>query len=289
MEQRSPAGSSGGSESEYGIQRRGKARAKGMKQKRESSFGYAPETQVSLTNRDVADGTINKLRNLGKQRFALYPFSEYFDTWLRNVRQVLSEFETNPEIDPDDQFSTDILRILSDVESRLNERRRMEMSRIRAEENLSETKTILDRLEREFSEKAKKTETQGSEEVKRLSSVVSDLKEKLDGVDRMKTGIFRGFSEKAKAHRSAEVQRELDSAQRELDLAVRHSDAVRQELKEDYEWKRMPFLEKASVLEKELEEQEIDGSLRNRDDACEALVTAVNSLLERSASLKRSA
>lgn len=289
MGQRSGVGSSRGSGRGYGFQRHEKAKTRGTKQKHESSIGYAPETDLALTAREVADGTISKLRNLGKQRFALYPFSEYFDAWLRNLREVLSEFESNPVIYPDDRFSRDSLQILSDVESRLDERRRIEMSRNKVEEDLSENKTILDRLEKEFSEKAREAETQRIEEVKRLSTVVSGLKEKLDGVDRMKTGIFRGFSEKAKIHRREEVQRELDSAQRELDLTVHNSDIEQQRLKEDHERNRIPILERISVLEKELEEQEIDGSLRHRDNACEALVTAVNSLLERSTRPKQSA
>jgi hypothetical protein len=284
MGQRSQVGSSRGSGRGYGIQRREKAKTKKTKQKHESSVGYAPETNLSLTAKEAAEKTIIKLRKLGKQRFALYPFSEYFDTWLRNLREVLSEFESNPIINPDDQFSKDSLQILSDVESELHERHRIEMSSVKTDENLSENRTILNQLEKEFAEKVIEAETQRSKEVTRLSSVISGLNEKLDSINRMKTGIFRGFSEKAKTHALTEAHRELDSVQRELDLVTHNSDVVQQKLKEDYEKERLPILEKLSLLEKELEDQKTDGSLTNRDNACEALVKTVNSLLERSRS-----
>ncbi len=281
MGQRSGAGSSRGSGRGYGVQHRQKAKAKKAKHKHESSARYEGEISPT-TAQEAAEETVNKLRKLGGQVFAVYPFSEYFDIWLRNVREVLSEFESNSVIKSDEQFSRDSQQILSDVESRLDERRRIEKSRIGVAEELSEKKQISDRLEKDFSDKEREAEAQGREEIKHLSSVISDLKEKMDEVERLKTGIFRGFSEKAKAHRMAEVKQELDSAKRELDLAEHNSDDARRKLKEDYETEKTPVLERMNLLEKELEEEETDGSLQNRDDACEALIKAVNALLERS-------
>jgi hypothetical protein len=40
--------------------------------------------------------TLGKLHGLGSQKFAVSPFSQYFDDWLLNVREVLSEFESTP-------------------------------------------------------------------------------------------------------------------------------------------------------------------------------------------------
>ncbi len=282
MGQRSGSASSRGSGRGYGVQHGQKAKTRKAKHKHESSVRYEPETNLPATAQEAAEETVNKLRKLGSQVFAVYPFSEYFGIWLRNVREALSEFESNPVIKSDDQFSRDSQQILSDVESRLDERRQIEKSRIGVAEELSEKRQILDRLEKEFSAREREAEVHGKEEIKRLSSVISDLKERLNDVERLKTGLFRSFSEKAKAHRMAEVQQELDSAKRESDLAVHNSGAGRRKLKEDYEREKTPVLERINLLEKELEDEETDGSLQNRDDACEALIKAMNALLERS-------
>jgi hypothetical protein len=289
MGQRSRAGSSKSSGRGYGIQRHEKAKTKETKQKHQSGVGYAPEINLPLTPKEVSGRTISKLRNLGKQRFALSPFSAYFGPWMRNLREVLSEFESNSIIKPDDQFSKESSQILTNVEFKLDEIRRIEASSREAEEELPENRIMLKQIEREYADKAREVETRKNKEIKRLSNMITSLNEKLDSINRMKTGIFRGFSEKAKAYRQAEAKQEMDSVQGELDRIIRHSDVEQQKLKEDYEKEKQPVLEKIGVFEKEIEDQEIDGSLEHRDNACEALVKAVDSLLERAASLDQSA
>ncbi len=272
----------------YGIQRHEKAKARKTKQKHESSIEYAPEAPFPLTPQQAAEETINRLRKLGTQTFAVYPFSEYFQAWLRNVGEVLSEFESNRMISPDDQFFREKQQILSEVEARLDERREIENSRTKLEQDLSENRQNLDHLEKEFSDKTTEVEIREKEETSRLSGVISDAKDELRDVDRMKTGFLRGFSEKAKAHRRAELQQELDSAQRELDQIVNDSGVERKKLKAEYEGKKNPMLERISALEEAIGNQEIDGSLPNRQNACEALAKAVDSLLQRLTSREQS-
>lgn len=54
-----------------GMSRREKAKARG--QKRRSSGSYILEENHVPTSEEVADRTLNRLRNLGNQRFALSP------------------------------------------------------------------------------------------------------------------------------------------------------------------------------------------------------------------------
>jgi hypothetical protein len=101
----------------------------------------------------------------------------------------------------------------------------------------------------------------------------------------MKTRIFSPFSKKAKAQREAEAARKLNSAKSELESVV-HSFTVGQEkLHDEYEKRKQAVIEKVRSLEKEGEKLETDGSLEVRRAACEALVNAVNALLQRNNSL----
>lgn len=57
----------------------------------ESSVFY--EESVPADPAEVRSVTLNSLKHLGEQRFALPPFSEHFQRWIKDVRAVLTEFE----------------------------------------------------------------------------------------------------------------------------------------------------------------------------------------------------
>jgi uncharacterized phage infection (PIP) family protein YhgE len=259
--------------------RREKAKARG--QKRRSSGSYISEENHVPTSEEVAQRTLNRLRNLGNQRFALSPFSEHFGRWLMNLRDVLSVFESSPAISPDDQFAKERSQILSNVELELEEKRREESSREKAIKSLSDNEVLLERIEEEYAAGTREIEGRKNGEIKRLSGNIDGLKEELDRIARMKTGIFRAMSKKAKAQKEAEATQRLNSAQGELALAAQQFTAEQQRLQDEYERRKQPVMEQIQDQHKEIENQEIDGSLEARRAACEALVNAVNALLQR--------
>jgi hypothetical protein len=89
------------------------------------------------------------------------------------------------------------------------------------------------------------------------------------------------MSKKAKAQKEAEATQRLNSAQGELALATQQFTAEQQRLQDEYERRKQPVMEQIQDQDKQIENQEIDGSLEARRAACEALVNAVNALLQR--------
>jgi hypothetical protein len=57
--------------------------------------------------------------------------------------------------------------------------------------------------------------------------------------------------------------------------------AEKEKLRVEYEKKKQPIVEQIRDQQKEIDSLEIDGSLETRRAACEALVNAVNGLLQR--------
>lgn len=281
MAQRSSAGSSRGSGRGYGIQRHEKAKTKTSRQKRQSVVGYAPEKSLLSTPEEVVEKTLGRLSNLGKQKFALSPFSYYFDPWMRNLKEVLLEFESTPRIRVDDQFVKEISQTLSTVQLQLDERLHIESSNREASDKLSKNRILLKQIEKEYIDKARENAERKNIKNKRLSVMADSLKQKQNSIDHMKTGIFRGFSEKAKAHRKMEVKQELDSVQQELQSFIQRSIAEQSKLEEEYERKKKPITEEIAYLEKQIEELEVDSSLGIRENACQNLVDSINSLLRR--------
>ena len=167
------------------------------------------------------------------------------------------------------------------VDLDLEESRRKEASRQEAIKSLSDNGILLKRIEEEYATRTKEIEARKDSEIKRLSSNVDGLREELDRIARMKTGIFRVVSKKARAQKEAEVTQRLNAAQRELALAVQHFNSEQERLRFEYERRKQPVIEQIRDHQKEIENQEIDDSLESRRAACEALVNAVNALLQR--------
>jgi hypothetical protein len=264
----------------HGIPRHEKAKAKARRKRRTRGSYVSKENHVP-TLEDVVDRTINRLRNLGNQRFALSPFDEHFSRWLSNLRDVLSEFESSPTISVDDQFVEERSQILSNIELELEERRQKRASHEEAIESLSNNRVLLERIEEEYAARTREIERRKDSEIHRLSSNVDGLREELGRIAQMKTGIFRAVSRKAKAQKEIEATQRVDSAQEELALSVQHFTAERERLRDEYGRSKQPVLEQIRYQQKEIENQEIDGSLEARRTACEAILNAVNALLQR--------
>ena len=258
-----------------------KAKAKAKEKKYRSSDSFISEENQTPTTEEVAARTINTLHNLGNQRFAVSPFSEHLSRWLVNFEEALSEFESSPGITVDDQFAKERTQILTDVELDLEKRRDKEASGREAFKILSDNRILLEQTEQDYAFKTKEREKRNNAEIKRLTGNVDAVKEELDRIARMKAGRFRAISKETKAKKEAEATQRLNAAQSELTSAVQHFTAEQEKLREEHERRKQLIIEQIRDQEKEVESQEIDGSLETRRVACETLTNAINSFLQR--------
>ena len=261
------------------IHRRKKANT--PRPKHRFSGGYQLKKSNIVPSVEIVKRTLDKLRGLGNQAFAIFPFSEYFDDWLENLRGVLGDFELDSDIATDDQFNEQCSQILSNLELALNERRNKEASYDLAIKTLSEDKRVLERIDKDYAIKMREMERRKNGEIQRLSTTVQDFKEELDRITQTKTGIFRSMSRKAKAQKAAEASQKLNLARGKLDLIVPNFTAERQRLLTEQTKMQQPVVGRIQNLQKEINSIEIDGSLDTRRAACEALTDAVTALLKR--------
>ena len=262
-----------------GASHREKAKVKGRKHR--TKGGSMLLENHAATPEEIADGTLKRLHNLGNQIFASSPFSEHFDRWLANLRDVLTEFKSDSSMTPDNQFISECSRTLSNIEFEFEERRRKEISLRDLLKSLSDNRILLDGLEQEYANTTKEIENQKNGESKRLSDNINSFKEELHEIGRTKAGIFRAISKKAKAEKEAEAFRKISTAKNELELTLREFTAEQERLKEEYDRKKQLIIEQIRENQKEIDTQEIDGSLEARQAACEALVRAVSGQLQR--------
>lgn len=271
------------SQSSRGSQRSQREKKKAKGQKHRSSGKYLLEEEHAPTPGEIAEKTLSRLHSLGNQIFAVSPFSVYFDDWLVNLKDALFAFESNPSVSVDEQFMKERTQILADVERELKERRLKEASLDEAAKSLFESKIRLERIEGEYATRTREIEGRKNSEITRLQGNIAECRKELDNVAKVKAGLFRAVSRKAKAQKEAELTQKLNAAQSEIELATQNSAAEQESLRNDYEKRKQLVTEQIGKLQKEAEAPEIDGSLEARRTACEALANAVNAFLQRKA------
>ncbi len=259
-------------------------KAKAKRGKRQSGGKYLVEEKPAETREEVVNKTLTGLRRLGSQNFALSPFSQYFDDWLVNLRDVLQVFEMNPAASVDGKFIRERERVLAEVEGELADKKAEEAVIEGKVKDLSDVNHVLVRIDADYAAQTREVSAQRNGETQRLTRNVNALEEELERVRRMKTSFFGGFSKKAKAKKLAEVAEKLDSAKSEIEVALQGFTVEQEKLHDEYERRKQTFLELVQALEKEVAQLDVDSSLEPRRLACEALVNSVNALMRRQAS-----
>jgi len=261
-----------------------KAKRKG--QKHRSGGKYLLETSEAPTFEEVVEKTLGRLSNLGGQTFAFSPFSPYYDDWLLSLKSVLSEFESNPAVNVDEEFVKERSQAIADVELELAERRREEAVLEKATRMLAKQNNLLVQTDTEYTHATQKLASERKREVKRLTRRVHDLEEELEETSQTKVSIFSPLARRAQSHKKAEINRKLDAAKSELESEVNALEAEQEKLRSAYEEKKQALMEQVRIMEKKFACSETDCSAEDRRVACEALVNTVKALLQRKTPLQ---
>ena len=260
--------------------------------KRQTGGENRLEEEHVATLTEIVDKTLNSLNRLGSQRFAVAPFHEHYDRWLLNVRNVLSEFEANSAVTVDDRFREESSQVLSDIDTALKDRRVKETSNDeavrRANRSLLDAKSLLAIADREHAVKMNEIAGKREHAIKPVVTNLGRVREEVNRIVRMRAGFLRGISKKAKMQKTTEATKKLDSTKKELAKIEQSFASGQQKLQIEYERSRRQILEQTTNYQKEIERLEAgmqaDDALDARQAACNALITAVNLLLQRTSS-----
>lgn len=241
------------------------------------------EEKQTASEREISEITLKRLHTLGIQKFGSSPFSEHFSRWLANVDVVLDEFKSHPNIGSDDQFVRECAQINSSIKQKLENINRKETSLDQELNKLSDWRSHLKLISKEYAALTGAIKSQRNREIKRLNIVINQLKRDQDLIIRMKTGFFHGVSKKKREQKESVIMQELNDKQTELELVMLDFSAKQKELRADYDKKREPVLEEIKKFRRIIRDLEADNSLEERWFACEALIDAVNMFLQRKA------
>jgi hypothetical protein len=275
-----------GSRKSAGRQYSKSSHEKKAKEKKQRSGGkYLQEETPQVSAQQIADKTLGSLSRLGNQIFALSPFSQYFDDWLVNLRQVTSEFESNPTINIDDQFVKERSQIFLDVEGALAEKRLQESNLTGEAKALADNNHLLVETDKEYAQKTRELSIKRNADVQRTTHKVRELEDDIASQQEIKISIFKPIARRKAAEKLAQTTQNLKEAKNELEVTLQNFTAEQEKLHDSYEKKKQELIEKSESLHKELEKLETDTSTDARQTACNALAEAIKTLLQRMPSL----
>ena len=257
------------------------ARDKKVKEKKQRASGKYVEEQPEISQKQVVEKTLGALNRLGNQIFALSPFNQYFEDWLVNLRQTISEFESSQAIDADEQFVKDRSQIFLDVEASLAERKLQESNLTGEAKELADNNHLLVEADREYAEKTRELSNKRNSDVQRLSTKIRELEEDVASQEEIKISVFKVIARRRAAEQLAQTRKELLAAKNELEIALQSFTAEQEKLHDNYEKKKQEISERVDALHKELERLEVDTSVDVRKAANDALACAINSLIQR--------
>ncbi len=257
-------------------------RSKKTKQKKQHHDAkYLQDETPQVTAQDAAQRTINSLTRLGNQVFALSPFSQYFDDWLLNLRQVTSEFETNQTITVDDQFVKERTQIFLDVEAALAQNRVAEDTLSEEAKALAENNHKIVGADKDYAEKSRDNSNKRNSQVQQLSNKIRQLEDELATQQQIKLGFFK-FKEKGLLKEKInQLTHDLTAAKNELEITLQSFTAEQDKLHDAYMKHKQELNEISDRLHKELEKLETDTSTEARQAACNSIADSINSLLKR--------
>jgi hypothetical protein len=252
----------------------------------QASVSYVEEVPIDPSQ--VSSRTLNALEHLGTQRFALPPFSEHFQRWIKDVEAVLMDFETRlPEMADEAYRAT--------VQDRLASLREVLGKQVQAEKNTSgETSKLLQELsacELELSKFEREYRTVTYEARKKHDKALIQLRNEIDSLDKQRLKLLRkqpSFVERILHRSSAKLEaitNALQSKRTELDHEGTLLQTNLDESRANYEVKRGRLGERLQLLKAKLDE--IKGTtsgdaLEIRKAACQELGLAVTQAVERS-------
>lgn len=241
------------------------------------------EEEHEVTTEEVAEKTVTSLKRLGEQKFAVSPFSQYFDDWLVNVKDVVAEFESSQALKLDEAFVRGRQQVFIKTDNDFAKLKEEELRLNQAANDLADNNHLLVETDAGYAAKTREVGSRRNTEIQRLTLKVHNLEADLEQVRRMKTSFF-GFTKKAKAQKETETLNTLEAAKTKLESAVQAFKVEQEKLHDDYEKNKRVIIERVQRLEKEVEKLETDNSQTLRREACEALVKTVNDLLGRQSS-----
>jgi len=268
--------------------RRAAAKKPALKEKRTSQENAFPYQEViPVDQHEVSSRITNALEHLGSQRFALPPFYEHFQRWMKDVESVLTSFKDSIPEAADKQYEDTVAALMSNIRTELTKRIEGEMA---LSNQITELQKQLSVHEVEISDLEKEQRNRTHEARRGYEKSIDKIRGEIDALDAQRLKLLRkkptlldrilGRSKlkiEGSSHSLQSKRSDLHGKEEKLKLQL-------DGLRSNYQEKR----KEVSMREEELRQQllelknsTLDDGLEIRKNVCEQIRLAVETSLDR--------
>jgi len=268
--------------------RRTQAKKQSAREEREESQSNAfYAEQVPPVPSEVVSRILNALGHLGSQRFALPPFSDHFERWIKDVNAALSEFERDLPVAVDQKYRETVAKVMSDIQGAILRLDGTEKSYSEAMAKLQQELTLCEHerenLEREYRARTHVARKGHEDSLKKLKSDLDSLDKQRLRILRKKPSIFERILGRSNIQLE-ENTNARESRKAKIGGKERTLKSDLENLRREYETKITQLRERQQTLRVELTRDQ--GAMPNdaldiRKEACAALSRAVTEAVTR--------
>ena len=252
-----------------------KSSPKGKRESSESTVFY--EESVPVDPVAIRTATLNSLKHLGEQRFALPPFSEHFQRWIKDIREVVAEFELGLPSALDEAGKLLVENTVANVEGSLNQlaasETKMSGEAAEVQRELAGRENELSQLEHAYRAKTSQLRRRSEQSFEKMQSEIIALDRQRSKLLHAKPTLLQRLLRKPET-KLEEKTGALQSRKKNL---VGRKEWLRQELEKhriEYERNRAELVQKIDTLRTKVKETKghaLDDAVEIRRKTCDEL------------------
>ena len=260
---------------------------KSSRKEREPSntTSYTPTEATDPSH--VTSSVLNAIDHLGNQRFALPPFADHFERWLKDLQSLLNEFETHAPQAVDESLRREITESMRDIQLILAERTKVESTQSdesnKLQQQLARCDAELSQLEHAHRIQTQELRKKYEKSSQKIRNEIEQLDKRRIEILRKNANIFRRIFRKSD-NRIAGTSIALDSRRTKLKDSEQNLQNDLQKRQEEYDANRQKLITEIDNLRRKIREaSETAGNdaLEKRREVCQRIHAAITSATQR--------
>jgi hypothetical protein len=256
-----------------------------MKQTREARNDSTRQEQQQVDPIDIAANILNAVDHLGSQRFALPPFSEHFQRWLKDLQSLLVEFESRVPEAASDVFKNEVKRKYEAIQEYLSRLADVETKRsdefAAFQQQLAKLDVALSQLESDYRNRTQELRRHYAKSDQKLQLEIDALdRQRLENL-RRKTSIFQRILRKSQPIQGRDDTLEMKKGK--LRESKQTLAKTLQKQRNDYENGRQKLHDEINLLKQQNQTSKDTGddALEARKQACDQIHAVIEGAMQR--------
>ena len=255
---------------------------------KKSKRSKEPTTAHVYTSKDeedpiqIARNMLNAVDHLGKQRFALPPFSEHFQRWFTDLQSLVNEFKDRIPETVDSSFQTEIQGILVNLQDAFSKQAEIEISatdkQSKLQPELTHLELDLSKLEKTYRSRLHEIRANHDKSNQKLRGEIASLDMKRLQILRKKPTIIQMIMRKTQSGLEG-TSTELESRKTKLSNGHKTFEQILQDNRNQYAKDRQKLIERIDLHRQKIEDcrQTVeDDALEIRKQACLQIHSAID-------------